>query len=187
MWKPTMDLEDLAKEIERRKQIAKDLKLRELLWKLYNSHLSNYTHTLSRDPGSIYPSLKDSISIQGDNYFFTIGEAKYEVAYTAGKERSDAGYRDWGRIVTTPFELSLNLECRCVFEFKMTKTVEDTEDGPIFNERIGDITAFIEGPWVPEFTTFVQNVEQYKRQFWDQKNAVRREQKLKAEKKRFGL
>ena len=177
-----MNLDELAKEIERRKQAAKDLKLRELLWMLYGSHLQNYSQTLSREPASIYPPLKDSLSIQGNSYMFSIGETKYEVAYNAGREQNNGA--EWGnRIVTTPVEISLNRECRCVFEFKMTKTVQDTDDGPLFRKHLGEITAFIEGPWVSEFTTFVQNVDQHRRQYWDQQNAVRRERTLKADMK----
>jgi hypothetical protein len=66
----------LAKEIERRKQAAKDLKLRELIWKLYSSHLESYPKNAEREPGAILPALIESLSIKNNRYSFTIGDTQ---------------------------------------------------------------------------------------------------------------
>ena len=84
-------------------------------------------------------------------------------------------------------QLSLERACRLVFEFKMTKSVTYAEDGPLFNERMGDITAFIDGAWVQEITAFVQEVDQYRREYWAKRNAEKQAQKALTERKRFGL
>jgi hypothetical protein len=84
-------------------------------------------------------------------------------------------------------QLSLERGCRLVFEFKMTKSVTYAEDGPLFNERMGDITAFIDGAWVQEITAFVQEVDQYRRKYWEKINAEKRERTAQSERKRFGL
>jgi hypothetical protein len=184
-----MDTDELAKEIARRKQAARDLKLRELVWKLYGSYFQYHSQNMSREPGSIHPALKESLSIKDNHYSFTIAGVQFEIVYKQGKEeREGRGFRRReDETVTTPMQFSLEREGDLVFEFKMTKTVTYAEDAPLFSEHLGEITAFIEGPWVADFTSFVHEVDQYRRQYWENRNAEKREQKAKSERKRFGL
>jgi hypothetical protein len=184
-----MEEDEILKEIGRRKQRAKDLNLRELLWKLYSSFLQYYPTTLAKDPDTILPALKDSMSIQGNDYRFTVEGANYLVIYKAGaEERNSPGSRSWkDEIVTTPITLTLYIDRQLVFEFRVRKTVEQGFDGPIFHEYMGDVTAFIDTPWVTAFEAMVQRLDQHRREVWDRKNAPQREQKLKDDMKRFGL
>jgi hypothetical protein len=182
-----MEPDDLAKEIARRKQAAKDLKLRELVWKLYSSYLQNHSRNIAREPGSILPALKDTLTINDNRYSFHIGDAVYEIIYTQGKEQTDGSRRLEDQVSKTPMQLSLECGCKLVFEFKMTKTIRYGEDGPLFSEQLGEITAFIEGPWVTQFNAFVQKADQFRRQYSDERNAERLARKAQAERKRFGL
>jgi hypothetical protein len=182
-----MNPDELAQEIARRKQIAKDLKLRELVWKLCDFHLQTHARSIAREPGSILPALKETLTIKDNRYSFRIGESPYELIYTQGKDQTD-GYANWeDRTTKTPLQLSIECGCRLVFEFKMTKTVRNGEDGPLFSEQLGEITAFTEGPWVADFTAFVHEVDQYRREYWAKQNAERLARKAQSERKRFGL
>lgn len=179
-----MNPEDLAKEIARRKQTAKDLKLRELVWKLYGSFFQYYTQSLAKEPATILPSLRESLAIKDSRYSFNINGVQYEIAYKQGEEERE-GRRFRDETITTPIQLSLEQGCRLVFEFKMKKTVMNGHDGPLFSEYFEDVTAFIEGPWVQEFTAFVQEVDEYRRKYWAERNAERQAQKAESERKSF--
>lgn len=131
------------------------------------------------------PALKESLSIKGNRYSFSINATQYDIVYDEGKKETRGRGDD--ETVTTPMKLSLERGCKLAFEFKMTKSITYAEDGPLFSEYMGDITAFIDGAWVQEITAFVQEVDQYRRQYWDKINAEKREQKAQSERKRFGL
>jgi hypothetical protein len=180
-----MNPDELAKEIERRKQIAKDLKLRELAWKLYDSHLEYYSKNVQKEPGAILPALKELLSIKGNRYSFSINGTQYEIVYSEGKKET-RGHGD-DETVTTPIQLSLERGCRLVFEFKMRKLVTYAAEAPLFSEYLGEVTAFTEGPWVQELTVFVQEADQYRREYWAKRNAEKQAQKALLERKRFGL
>jgi hypothetical protein len=184
-----MGEDEILKEIGRRKQRAKDLNLRELLWKFYNSFLQYYSSTLAKEPEVILPAMKDSISIQDNAYRFTVEGVNYLVIYEAGKEEKESyGSKNWKtQVVTTPITLTLFINRDLVFEFKMKRTIEYTPDMPLFTEHMGDVTAFIDTPWVTGFESLVQTLDQHRRDVWDRKNAPRREQKLKEDMKRFGI
>jgi hypothetical protein len=89
--------------------------------------------------------------------------------------------------VTTPITLTLFIDRHLVFEFRMRKTVQHTREMPLFNEYMGDVTAFIDTPWVRGFESLVQTLDQHRREVWDRQNAPRREQKLREDMKRFGI
>jgi len=182
-------MDHVVKEIARRKQVAKDLKLRELVWQLYSSHFKYHSSNVSKEPDSILPSLKETLTIKGDSHSFGIGGARYEIVYKEGKEeREGRGFRRGDEeTVTTQMQFSVNYEGDLVFEFKMTKSVTYAEDAPLFNEYMGDVTAFIEGPWVSDFTAFVQELDQYGREYWTKRNAEKQAQKAQSERKRFGV
>ena len=184
-----MDQNEIANEIARRKQRAKDLKLRELLWKLYGSFFQYYSHTLEKDPDTIHPEIRESLSIERGSHRFTFGGTKYELICKEGKvERDSYGSRSWeDEIETTPLTLSLSVNGDRVFEFEMRKTVQYTRDAPLFHEYMGEVTAFIEGPWIEVLPNMVEALTQHRKAAWDRQNAPRGEQKLKEDMKHFGL
>jgi hypothetical protein len=132
---------------------------------------------------------KDSLSIKDNRYSFSINGTQYEIVYEEGKqEKESRGFRRReDETVITPMQFLLERGCRLVFEFKITNSIAYAEDGPLFNERMGDVTAFIDGAWVQEITAFVQELDQSGPQYWARRNAEKREHKAQSEKKRFGL
>jgi hypothetical protein len=180
-----MNPDELASEIERRKQTAKNLKLRELVWKLYSSHLQYYSRNVLKESEAILPALKESLSIKDNRYSFSIKGTQYEIVYSEGKKETRGYGHD--ETVTTPIQLSLERGCKLAFEFKMKKSVTYAEEAPLFSEYMGDVTAFIDGAWVQEITAFVREADQYRREYWAKRNAGKQSQKALSERKRFGL
>jgi hypothetical protein len=180
-----MDQEELAKEIARRKQVAKDLNLRELVSRFYSSHLQYHSENIKKGPDAILPALKDTLTIKGTRYSFNVNGTQYEIVYSEGKKETRGRGDD--ETVTTPIQLSLERGCRLVFEFKMTKSVTYAREAPYFSEYFGDVTAFIEGPWITQLTDFSQEADQYRRDYWAARNAEKSQKKALAERKRFGL
>jgi hypothetical protein len=184
-----MENDEIHKEIERRKKRAEDLNLRESLWSLFRRHLEGYAETLKEDPAIIYPVLKETIAIENDHYRFTIGRFKYELIYKPGKEEKDAyGPHKWDdETVRTPILFSLLVDDGLVFGFNMTKSVQYTPERPLFDEYMGDVTAFIEGPWVAEFLGIETLLDRHRKTVWDERSAPKREQELLDDMKRFGM
>lgn len=182
-----MDQEEIRKEIERRRQRAKDLKLREHLWDLFHSNLQYYSSNLDKE--IIFPAIRETLVVANHNYRFTVGERRYDLICRPGRElRERCGSRQWeDEIVTTPIEFSLSVDEKPAFGFEMKRTVQYSREMPIFSEYMGEVTAFVGGPWVSDFIAMVAMVNQHKRAIWDRNAKVGREERLKEEMKRFGL
>jgi hypothetical protein len=115
----------------------------------------------------------------------------FEVNYTKDREEPDSDR--WSRrrgvfgTSITDARLGLKMNERLVFEFKLRRTVTDTEDMPIFDDSLGEVTAFIEGPWVTVISELLQKVEQHQRALWEKRRAPRVQEKLREDMKRFGV
>jgi hypothetical protein len=83
-----MDPEELAKEIARRKQVAKDLNLRELVSRFYSSHLQYHSENVKKGPDAILSALKDTLTIKGTRY--SLLSMKSSIA-KAKRKRGDEG------------------------------------------------------------------------------------------------
>jgi hypothetical protein len=179
--------EEIRKEIERRRQRAKDLKLRELVWDLFHSNLECYSASLDKE--IIFPAIRETLRVANHHYCFTVAERRYELVYKAGRETTErCGTRQWeDEVVTTPIEFTLGADSKVVFAFEMRRTVQYSREMPIFSEYMGEVTAFVGGPWVSDFLAMVAMVNQHKRAVWDRNAKVGREERLKEEMKRFGL
>jgi hypothetical protein len=182
-----VDHEEIRKEIDRRRQRAKDLKLREHVWDLFHANLQY--HSSSLDKEIIFPAIRETLVIADNHYCFAVGERRYELVYKAGREHKErCGTRQWeDEVVTTPIEFSLSVDEQQVFGFEMRRTVQYSREMPIFSEYMGDVTGFIGGPWVSDFIAMVAMVNQHKRAVWDRNAKIGREDRLKEEMKRFGL
>lgn len=179
-----MTPEEIRAEVERRKQRAKDLKIRETLWDLQKSFRS-YKHWLRDDPQFAKRIIYPGIELADDEGRFPLGQAASKLAYCKGKASSE----DYGgtECITTRGTLTLKLNDDSVFEFEVIETVEYFRDSPGFSERVGQISRFIEGPWVTELAEFVQKVNAHAQAAWKERNAPRETQEAEELRKRFGL
>jgi hypothetical protein len=57
------------------------------------------------------------------------------------------------------------------------------DDGPVWKDRLEDITRFIEGPWLSAVIDLWGRIQAYQKEVWKQQETSR----LEAQKKRFGL
>jgi hypothetical protein len=187
-----MEPDEIRAEIERRRTRAKDLKLRETLWRLYDSHLMYYAEKLKKDPEMIYPEIRETLEISDAHIQFHVGEITSRVIYKEGPEECES---DWGsrrrsisdETTTTPIALALEIDEKRVFDFEMKKTVTSTPDWPLFNEFMGDVTSFIEGPWVTNVVELLQKIEAHEKSVRDKRQAPKLQEKLREDMKRFGL
>lgn len=79
-----MEPDEIRAEIERRRKRAIDLKLREALWALYDSHLRYYAEKSKNDPEMIYPDIKDTIEMSGGQIQFKFRDIAYKVSCKEG-------------------------------------------------------------------------------------------------------
>jgi hypothetical protein len=184
-----MNEDEIRKEIEERKKLARDLKLRELLWSLYYYGLSQYSGYQTKDTELILPAIKDSLSIENDHFCFLLEGTKYEIIYAEGKKETDSfGSHRWeDAIETTPVTITLKIDQKCVFSFEMKRIVQNTRDMPLFDEWMGEVTAYIPGPWLAVVADLRQRIDQHKKSVWEKRQAPRRAQQLREDMKRFGL
>ena len=182
-----MDQQEIRKEIERRRQRAKDLKLREHVWELFHSNLEYYSSNLDKE--IIFPAIRESLVVADHHYRFDVGERRYDLVYKPKKEQKDrCGTRQWeDEVVTTPIEFSLAVDGKQVFAFEMRRAVQYSREMPIFSEYMGEVTSFIGGAWVQDFIALLAMVKQHKRAVWDRNSKGGREERLKEEMKKFGL
>ena len=181
--------EEIRKEIAERKKCARDLGLRELLWELYYYGLSQYPKYLAEDPAMILPEVKDSFLAEDGHFKFLFAGARYEIAYREGKRESDSWRsRNWeDEIETTPITLTLRVDDECVFQFEMKRTVQYTREMPLFNEYMGEVCAYIPGPWVTSAAELKRKIDDHKKNVREKRNAPERAQQLKEEMKRVGV
>jgi hypothetical protein len=187
-----MEPDEIRAEIERRRKRAIDLKLRETLWALYYYYLSRYAEELKKDPEMVYPEIRETLEISDAHIQFHVEEITYRVIFKEGPGERES---DWGsgrrrrfdETTTTPITLALEADNKRVFEFEMKKIVTCTPDMPIFHEIMGDVTSFIEGPWVTDVPELLQKIKAHQKSVRDKRRAPQLEQELRADMKRFWL
>jgi hypothetical protein len=190
--KAIMEPDEIRAEIQRRKKRATDLKLREILWSLYNSHFRRYTEQLKKDSELVYPEIQETLEISNTHIQFCIGETTYRLVYKEGPQERES---DWvprrrgilDETTITPATLALQVDGARVFDFKIQKSVSYTPEMPIFDETMGEITSFIEGPWVTDVAELLQKIRLHEKAVWDKRQAPKLQQKLREDMKRFGL
>ena len=187
-----MEPDEIRAEIQRRKKLAVDLKLRETLWSLYYCHFRWYAKKLVEDPEMVYPEVRETLEISETHIQFRVGEATYRFIYKEGPEEHEPNYGSRRRerfeeTTTTPATLALEVDGKCVFDFSVRKRVQSTWDGPIFEETMGEITSFIDGPWAVGISDLLQKIKLYERNVCEIRQAPRLERKLQEDMKKFGL
>jgi hypothetical protein len=184
-----MDDDEIRKKIAERKELAENLKLRELTWSLYYYGLSQFQAYQSKDPELILPEIRDSLSIENNRFRFLLGDAKYDLLYAEGKKETDSfGSRRWeDEIETTPVTITLKIDDRCVFSFEMKRIVQQTREMPLFDERMGEVTAYIPGSWEADITGLRQKIDQHRKSIYEKRQAPARAQQLREDMEKFGL
>jgi hypothetical protein len=180
-----MEPDEVRAEIERRKKRAMDLKIREVLWSLYHSHLSHYETLIQEDPELLCAGVCESIKISDKNVEFSLRQLIYRIVYTEGLKVRREALRSgelFGESIV-PAMLDLSVDDQRVFKFEIRRCTRFLEDGPAWNDDMGDITWFIEGPWVQELPELLKRIMAYEKSVRDRRSAP----KLEAMKKRFGL
>jgi hypothetical protein len=79
--------------------------------------------------------------------------------------------------------LDLSVDDQRVFKFEIRRSTRYLEVGPAWNDYMGEITWFIEGPWVQELPELLKKIKAHEKSVRDQRSIP----KLEAMKKRFGL
>ncbi len=179
-----MTPDEIRAEVERRKQRARDLKIRETLWHLEKA-LRGYRLCLRDDPQFGKRLVLPGIELSNDEAGFSLGQAASKLTYRKGKVSSE----EYGDIesTTTHGTITLKLNDDSVFEFEVAETIEYLPDSPGFNESLGEITRFIEGPWVTEIAEFAQRIDVHAKSAWKERNAPREAREAEDLRKRFGL
>jgi hypothetical protein len=187
-----MEPDEARVEIERRKNRAKDLKIREVLWSLYNSHLMRYEAWVREDPQLVYPGIKEAIKISAKEFQFSIGPTTYQLTYKEGptseRERlRGPGPGEFFEETIVPATLALMVDDQKVFKFELCRRTRHTEFGPAWDDPLGDVTRFIDGPWVLELTDLLAKIKAHEEGVRNDREGPRKARELDALKKRFGL
>lgn len=180
-----MEPEEIKAEIARRKQMVKDLRLRETVWSLYSSQFKYIDDKFREDPELILPEVRDTFKLSNNANDFRFNGSDYRLVYTEGKKESDR----WGgdKTVTTQATVMLKMNGELVFEFDLRTSVTYAPEAPIFDESMGEIKAFIDGPWVTDVPELLQRMRSHSQGVWKIRNAPKEAEKLKQEMKKFGL
>ena len=180
-----MEPDVIRAEIERRKKRAMDLKIREVLWSLYHSHLSRYETFIHEDPELICPEVRESIKIFDKGIEFSLSQSIYRIVYTEGPKirRETPGKGELLGETIVPAMLDLSVDDQRVMKFEIKRSTRFLEDGPAWNDDMGDISWFIEGPWVQELPELLKRIRAHEKSVRDRRSIP----KLEAMKKRFGL
>jgi hypothetical protein len=181
-----MEPEEIRAEIERRRKRAIDLKLRETLWTLYNSHLRFYAEHLKKDPKMIDPSIKDTLELSNSFVQFRVETMTYRVFHKDGPTEGSPGSNFQGT-TRTPVTIALLINDERVFEFELKRIVRYTPEMPLFNEVMDNVTCFIEGPWVTEIAEHLERIKAHEKCVRETRQAPKLQQKLREDMKRFGL
>jgi hypothetical protein len=171
-----MEPNEIRGEVERRKQRARDLKIREVLWDL-EKHSKHCRAWLRDDPLFAARLTYPGVVLSDSEVRFSIAQTTFVLTYKESAVSPD----------TKRGTLVLKLNAENVFEFSVDKTTEFGEFEPIFTERLGEVVRFIEGPWIVDVIGFWREVNAHSDSVWKERNNPREAKEIEDLKKRFGL
>ena len=155
-----MNPEEIRAEIEKRKKLARDLRLSQKIWSLYSSDFRYIDERLKKDPELILPEVLQSLVHSGDSYEFKFKDGSYHLHCRKGKDERERGDDS----TTTPMTFALKVNGDLVYEFDMRRTVTYGPDSPDFHESFGSISGFIEGPWMADIEELQAAMRTHKQQ-----------------------
>jgi hypothetical protein len=177
-----MNTEEIRAEIERRKRLARDMKLSQKIWSLYNSNFQYIDDRLKKDPELILPEVRQSLIRSANSYEFKFRERSFHLQCRKGKDE-----RRGDDSTTTPMVFALKVHGDLVYEFDMRRTVTYGPDSPDFYESFGSISGFIEGPWMADIDELQAAMRTHTQQVYKQRNAPKEAARLQQDMKKFGL
>lgn len=86
-----MEQDEIRAEIERRRQRAIELKLRETIWAIYK-HLRSYAAIFKSDPATIYPGVRETLLIAGNDVVGDYFVAFFLLLVNLGSRKNDCGW-----------------------------------------------------------------------------------------------
>jgi len=187
-----MEPEEVRAEIERLKNRAKDLNIREVLWSLYNSHFRHYEAWMREDPQLVYPGINGTVKVSAKEVQFSTGQTTYQITYKEGppyeSERIHGpGPGEFFEEQSVPATLSLRIDNQKVFKFELCTRTRSTEYGPSWDNPLGEVTRFIDGLWVSELNDLLAKIIVHEEGVRSERAAPRKARELEELKKRFGL
>jgi len=182
-----MEPDEIRAEIQRRKQRAINLRIREIQWSLYNPY--HYAKLLADDAELIYPAFREALEVSDNHIQFRVEDAAYVLTYKKkSEERQFSGSRRLeDEVDITHATLALEVDGKLVFDFEVRKMVTYTPDCPIFDETMGEISSFVEGPWVNVIPELLGKIRLHEKAAWDRRNPPKIQQRLEEDMKGFGL
>jgi hypothetical protein len=181
-----MNEEDqMRAEIEKRKQRARDLKIVDNVFKLYQEHLrhlnSDFDHDKNSMPSSVTRVVASSRRSRGDSVKKTeivLAEKTYTFSFTeSSMVMPDNEVWTSGQLAIESEGMQM-LELRCSAE-------DERYVGRTWH--VSDVTAFIEGAWVEEINRFAQQVFSLAGQRAAKFEDERKRKELEELKRKFGL
>ena len=184
-WK--VDAAELRAEIERRKKRAQDLKLPEVLWSLHG--YLRCCDSWSREGSEwLYPHLDPKGNFSNTAAQFRVGESAFELNYKETRVTRDSyGGRNLSEMETADGTLGLVVDGEHVFDCDVRKITTYTEFEPMFDERLGEVTRFIEGTWIKQITDLLEEIKAHQASVSKKYREAYEAKELEAMKKRFGL
>jgi hypothetical protein len=154
-----MDAEAIRDEIERRRQRAIDLELRETVYSLYKAHFQFYEKWLRGLVDLTYPDIRAGFKCLKDGVCFEFAGFAFDVLYSE-REKDPEAVTDFDhRSRCAEVTLSLMVDRELVFEFLTDKIVRVGEGAPDFQTRFGRVLAFKEGPWARAVKILLERIE----------------------------
>ena len=117
---------------------------------------------------------------------FRVGEITYRVSCKEGLTAGSPGENFEGT-TKTQITIALLVDEERVFEFEMKKVVRYTPEMPFFSETMGEVTSFIDGPWVTAVPELLQKIIAHENSVLYERQAPQLQHKLREDMKRFGL
>lgn len=110
----------------------------------------------------IYPGFSQSgPEVSDKGVKFSLGPNNYEIRCRKQPSRKDYERGITQREEITDGTLALSFNGEGVFKFEWSQCTSYTHDGPFCKDHLGEITRFIDGPWVPEVVNLLGNITEH--------------------------
>jgi hypothetical protein len=182
-----MEPDEVQAEIEQRKKRAEDLRIREVLWCLYDSHFMRYEAWIREDPQWVYPGIGEAIKLSDKRVQFLIAQTVHQLIYKEGPATESKDRRGVPEEKIVPATLALRVNDQRVFKFEICRRTRYTDTCPLWDDQLGEVTRFIDGLWVLELTDLLEKIRAHEDSVRNQREGPRKARELEALKKRFGL